>query len=138
MMKKITVIADAENIDILLNFVNTELELCGFPEELIPDINVAVEEIFINISDYAYVPTNGNVTVFMSVDMSGGDKVATFVFEDSGMPFNPLEAPTPDLDKPPIERDIGGLGILFVKQLMDDVSYTYVEDKNILTIKKRG
>ena len=133
-MKEITVIASIENIDEILDFVNAELDLCGFPPELIPDINVAVEEIFINISDYAYESVQGDVTLRISV----GDEEALFRFEDSGKPFNPLEVPPPDLDKPVMERDIGGLGIHFVRNIMDDVAYSYSGGKNILTMKKRG
>jgi Anti-sigma regulatory factor (Ser/Thr protein kinase) len=65
-----------------------------------------VEEIFVNIASYAYSPGTGNTVIFISVT----DKIV-IRFEDSGRPYNPLEKPEPDLDKPLMERDIGGLGI---------------------------
>ena len=147
-MKHITVEANIDNLDKIMDFVNAELELKGFPADSVPDIDVAVEEIFLNISSYAYEPAenppkdgrlgllsqapSGDVTLFVNV---GEEAMLQFV--DTGKPFNPLEAPAPDLDKPLMERDIGGLGIAFVKQLMDDVTYTYVGAQNMLTIIKR-
>ena len=133
MMKKLTVEANIDNFDRVLDFVNAELELHGFPPELIPDVDVAVEEVFINISTYAYHPRSGDVTLHISV----GEE-ATIIFVDEGIPFNPLEVAPPDLDKPLMDREIGGLGILFVRQIMDDVAYSYSGGENILTMKKRG
>jgi anti-sigma regulatory factor (Ser/Thr protein kinase) len=58
--------------------------------------------------------------------------------EDDGMEFNPLLSDEPeDLDKPVEDRKIGGLGIHFVKKLMDNVDYHRYENKNILTLIKK-
>ena len=136
-MKKITVKAILENLNTILDFVNIELESHGFPSNLVPDIDVAVEEVFVNICHYAYnsagtSPADGEATLYISV----GNE-AVFKFIDTGIPFNPLEAPTPNLDTPLMERDIGGLGILLVRQIMDNITYEYTNNQNILTLTKK-
>ena len=115
-----------------MDFVDAELTQHDFPEELRPDILIAVEEIFVNIATYAYKPEeDGDVKLTVTVNGK-----AIIRFEDSGQPFNLLEISGPDLDVPIMEREIGGLGIHFVKNLMDEVEYGYVDGMNILTISK--
>ena len=133
-MKKVVVKALVENLDTVLELLNSELELCGFPEEHIPVINVAVEEIFVNICDYAFEADAGDILFAMSANA----EEAVFQFEDRGKPFNPLHVPEPDLDKPISERDIGGLGIHFVRQIMDELEYRYEAETNVLIMKKKG
>ncbi len=90
-----------------------------------------MEEIFVNIASYAYSPGNGNAVIFISVT----DQIV-IRFEDTGKPYNPLAKPEPDLDKPLMDRDIGGLGVFLVKKLMDNVEYTRVGNKNVLVMTK--
>ena len=130
-MKKLTIKADPDNLDELLNYVEAELNQHGFPSGLQSEIIFAVEELFLNIAHYAYGPAGGDVDVFVSVN-----EKACLRFEDTGKPFNPLEQAAPNLDIPVMERKIGGLGIFLVKQLMDEITYSYKDNKNILTIKK--
>jgi len=129
--KKLEIEANIDNLNKALEFINTELEQHGCPEDIQGKIEVAVEEIFVNIASYAYSPGSGNTVIFISVN----DKIV-IRFEDTGKPYNPLEKPEPDLDKPLMERDIGGLGVFLVKKLMDDVEYKRVDNKNILVITK--
>ena len=131
-MKKLTVEASIHNLDEVLDFVNGELELHNCPQNLRNEINIAVEEIFMNIARYAYEPEIGTAAILISV----GEEIA-IRFEDTGKHFNPLEQAAPDLDKPLMERQIGGLGVFMVRKLMDDVAYSYVDNKNILIIKKK-
>ena len=131
-MKKLIVIASIENLDDVIDFVNTELERKSCPPNLLNQIDLAVEEIFVNIANYAYAPTSGCVTISIAVEED-----AVVRFEDTGRFFNPLEHPEPDLDKPLMEREIGGLGIVFVKKTMDNVDYMRIDDKNVLTITKK-
>ena len=65
------------------------------------------------------------------------DRVARIIFEDSGVPYDPLAKEDPDVTLSANERQIGGLGIFMVKKTMDSVSYEYSEGKNILTLEKR-
>jgi len=127
--------ARVANVDAVLDFINAELERRNCPREARDEINCAAEEIFVNIANYAYTPATGFATVRIARIEAGGEFVISF--EDSGKPFNPLEYPPPNLDKPVMERPIGGLGIYLVKKLMDTVNYTRSDDKNILTISKK-
>lgn len=95
-------------------------------------IHLVVEEIVVNIVNYAYPDGEG----YLEVRVHNDQQVLTFEFRDHGLPFNPLEQPVPDLDKPLEERSIGGLGIFLTKEMMDDTQYRYEQGENILIIKK--
>ena len=98
-------------------------------------LDVAVEEIFVNIARYAYHPEQiGEATVRCCV--GGSPLQVTIQFLDNGKPFNPLAKEDADITLSAEERKIGGLGILMVKKSMDAVDYTYEDGKNVLTIKK--
>jgi serine/threonine-protein kinase RsbW len=58
--------------------------------------------------------------------------------EDDGRPFNPLEAPPPDIGKPLAEREVGGLGIHLVRKMMDELEYRRENDKNLLILKTKN
>jgi len=131
-MKKLEIEASLENLNQALAFVNTELEQHECPQDIQGKIEIAVEEIFVNIANYAYSPDIGNAVIYISVT----DKIV-IRFEDTGKPYNPLEKPEPDLDKPLIERDIGGLGVFLVKKLMDNVEYERVGNRNALVMTKK-
>jgi sigma-B regulation protein RsbU (phosphoserine phosphatase) len=129
--KRLELKASLENLNKALDFVNTELERRGCPQEIQGKIEIAVEEIFVNIANYAYGPAGGSAVIYISVN----DKIV-IRFEDTGKFYNPLEKPEPDLDKPLMERDIGGLGVFLVKKLMDNVEYSRIDDRNVLVITK--
>lgn len=98
-------------------------------------LDVAVEEIFVNIAHYAFSPEqHGEATVRCCV--GGSPLQVTIQFLDRGKPFNPLAKEDADTTLSAEERDIGGLGILMVKKSMDAVDYAYQDGRNILTIKK--
>ena len=130
-VKELKLEARVENLDRVIDFINTELKKRKYPSHLQSEIDIAVEEIFMNIANYAYKPANGNAAVFISTK----DKT-TIRFEDTGNPYNPLEQPDPDFDKPLVKRKIGGLGIFLVKKIMDTVEYSRAENKNILIMTK--
>jgi len=95
-------------------------------------LDIAVEELFINIASYAYRPVDGPVTI--QIDFK--EDTASVVFIDGGRPYNPWEREDPDITLSAEERDIGGLGVYMVKQSMNNVDYVYEDGKNILTIEK--
>ena len=98
-------------------------------------ISVAIEEVFVNVANYAYHGGEGNVGFAITFDKQS--RVATFVIADKGVPFDPLKKPDPDITLSAEEREIGGLGIFITKKTMDAVSYEYKEGKNILTMIKK-
>ena len=116
-------------------FVEERLEAVDCPMKALMQINVAVEEIFVNIASYAYVPEKGKAKV--RVEISDEPVSVTITFEDRGIPYDPVAREDPDITLPASQRAIGGLGIFMTKQIMDDVAYEYRDGQNILTLKKR-
>ena len=133
-MKNITVEATLENLEVVQNFVSEELENQGCPMKVMMQIEIAVEEIYVNIVHYAYNPTVGEATI--RCEVTDNPMQVTIQFLDSGVPFDPLAKEDADITLSAEERDIGGLGIFMVKQSMDEVNYEYKDGKNVLTIKK--
>lgn len=115
-------------------FVDEQLEQYDCSMKAKFQLDVAVEEIFVNIAHYAYNPEVGDATIRCGV--GGSPLQVTIQFLDHGKPFNPLAKEDADTTLSAEERDIGGLGILMVKKSMDTVDYAYEDGKNVLTIKK--
>ncbi len=91
------------------------------------------EELVVNIASYAYPDdTEG----YIDVKIEKTDHRIVFCFRDGGVPFNPLEHKMPDTSQSWEQRGIGGLGIFLVLKKMDEVSYAYVDNENVLTIYK--
>ncbi|MBQ9890175.1 MAG: anti-sigma factor antagonist [Firmicutes bacterium] len=126
--------AEDANIPAVLAFLDRRLEEAGCPMKLQMQIDLAVEEIFVNIAHYAYAPGKGRVKV--NCDVFDDPRYVQIRFTDSGIPYDPLEHEDPDVTLSAEERQIGGLGIYLVKQAMDDVQYEYKDGQNILTLKK--
>ena len=125
--------ADKEELPNVQSFVNEEFKKYNLSNKLIYQINLVVEEIFINIASYAYKDKQGDCKITIYND---DDELFKMVFEDNGVRFNPLENSEPDITKSASERDIGGLGIFISKKLMDDIQYKYENNTNILYISK--
>jgi sigma-B regulation protein RsbU (phosphoserine phosphatase) len=108
------------------------------PTELNMPINLALEEAVSNVMLYAYPGQNdGKVFVeFVQTRDEQGEKLV-FTISDSGVPFDPTQKPETDITLSAEERAIGGLGIHLVRQLMDEITYERIEDKNILTLVKK-
>jgi sigma-B regulation protein RsbU (phosphoserine phosphatase) len=128
----ISVAAKKECLDEVLKFISSELMKTSYPPNIQNEIEIASEEVFTNIVNYAYGREDGRVKI--SVFTENEVKIK---FEDNGQPFNPHEQEAPDLNKPLNEREIGGLGLYLVKKIMDRVEYTREEGKNILIIAKK-
>ena len=135
-MAEITVAADLDSLNDVLAFVDGEVERAGCSMKLMTQVDMAVEEIFVNIARYAYHPEAGEASVRCE---AGGDPFQIVVgFADRGRPFNPLDREDPDVTLDAEARQLGGLGILMAKKLMDDIQYEYRDGKNILTLRKNG
>ena len=126
--------AKAENLPEVLSFLEERLETADCTPRARMQIQVAVEEIFMNIANYAYQPETGKATV--RVEVSDNPVVVTITFVDHGVPYDPLAKADPNVAASAEDRPIGGLGIFMTKKLMDDVAYEYKDGKNILTLKK--
>lgn len=118
----------------VLGFVEEMLESFGCSMKAQIAITVAIEEVFVNVAHYAYGDGDGDVT--LSIGFDEGSRTVTFRMTDSGVPFDPLKKPDPDITRSAEERSIGGLGIFITKKTMDTLAYAYENGKNILTMSK--
>jgi len=133
-MKELNIAATVENIATVTDFVNEQLEALDCPMKAQIQIDIAIDELFGNIAQYAYNPETGDATVRVEVIEEPLSVVITFI--DGGMPYDPLAKADPDTTLSAEERDIGGLGIYMVKKSMDEITYEYKNGQNILKIKK--
>ena len=134
-MKELTIEAAVDNLDAVLAFVEEALGPAKCPPKTRVQIDLAVEEIFVNIAHYAYAPETGMATVRVETTEDPAGVAITFM--DRGVPYDPLAREDPDVTMAAEERQIGGLGVYMTKKIMDDVSYLYSGGQNILTMKKK-
>lgn len=125
--------ARLEGLDLILSFVSFLLDSHGCSPQARTQLRVAVEELYVNVTLYAYPSGGGWAEIRGSIT----DGVATFRLIDGGTPFNPLEKEDPDILLSGEERGIGGLGIFMVKSMMDEVEYDYLDSCNRLTLRKQ-
>ena len=120
--------ATDESMQTVNDFIHSILP-SACDEMILNQIDLAVEEIFVNIAHYS-----GADEAIINCSFEN-DKLE-ITFSDSGVPFNPLAKPDPDLTLNAEEREIGGLGIYLTKKFMDTVSYEYKDGMNCLRIIK--
>ena len=135
-MAELEVAAIQDNLKDVFEFVNSELKERTDNKTLMRQIKLCVEEIFLNISSYAYHPGTGNAKIILRLE---GDPVpirVSITFIDKGRPFNPLSEGNPDTESDLDERQVGGLGIFLVKNSADDIYYEFKNDQNMLTFVK--
>lgn len=130
----ITLQNDVQQVPQLAAFVEEVGESLGLTPSTIMNLNLAMEEAVVNVMNYAYpTGTQGDIDITAAHE----DGFISFTIQDSGTPFDPTGKEEPDLTLPAEERPIGGLGIMLVRQLMDEVSYDRIDNKNTLTLKKK-
>jgi sigma-B regulation protein RsbU (phosphoserine phosphatase) len=99
---------------------------------LLSSVDLALEEALANVIMYAYPEgEKGEVTLTANV----ADNAICMEIRDKGIPFNPLEQQEANLDVPLKERQIGGLGIHLIKEIMDEVTYAYENGHNVLQMQ---
>jgi len=130
-MKSLKLAAIIENLDQFIFFVHTCSEECGFKGERAMEIELAVEEALVNIFSYAYPEGEGQVEMRCT---QGDGKKLVIEIRDKGIPFDGLSRPDPDTTADIGNREIGGLGIFFIKKVANEVRYSRNGDMNVLTI----
>ena len=156
--------ADISGLGALAGFVGRELEAAGCPARERGRVELAAEEIFVNIASYAYANgaasgaaigadggsasgadgsaagagavESGEVSVACRTVAAPDRTEVSFAFSDRGAPFNPLEREPPDVTLPLEEREPGGLGILIARKLIDTISYSRENGANRLEFTK--
>ncbi len=126
---KLQIAADSANTSSVLAFVEDSLTSDQVPIKLRQKILICTDEIFANIVQYSSA-------ILTEIQCSVSETQVTVKFTDDGIPYNPLNAPAPDILQSAEERKIGGYGIHIVKKLMDEVRYDDTDKKNNLTIVK--
>ncbi len=135
-MKELAIEAKAENLEKVLAFLDQELDSLGCTKKAKMQIEIALEELFVNIAHYAYSNQPGSNMVTIQVENSNEPVSAMVTLTDTGIPFDPLAKKDPDVTLSAEQRKIGGLGIYMVKKSMDAVHYRHENGKNILTFRK--
>ena len=130
----ITIKNDVHETTRVSSFIKSTTEKLGIESSLARQLRLGVEEAVVNVISYAY-PTNteGDITINM---MSDG-KTLQYQIIDAGAAFDPTTIQETDTTLSAEERQIGGLGILLVRKLMDSINYERTDRKNILTMKKK-
>ena len=134
-MAELNIEARTENLEKVQAFIGEILEEYNCSQKIRTQMDIAVEELFVNIAHYAYNSGVGAATVRVEVQEEPLQVSVTFI--DNGIPYDPLARADPDVTLSAEERKIGGLGIYMVKKSMDMVDYEYKDGKNILTIQKK-
>jgi len=135
MEKGIRIKNQISELEKIAQFIEGICEELGLDMEMQMNLNLVIEEMVTNVIFYAY-PKDVEAEIELLVKSDNDDKQLTFVLSDHGKPFDPTTRETTDLSVNPAERDLGGMGIFIVKNIMDEVTYQRLEDKNLLTMTK--
>ena len=129
-VKTYSQLAETKNYKGFYNWIHSACDEWGINEDLTNKIDMCAEEIFANISFYAYPPKTG----ILEAILTKTENTITLEFNDEGVEYNPLDKPDPDINVPPEERPLGGLGIYMVKNMTDNLVYKRENNKNILLL----
>ncbi|MCF8076585.1 MAG: ATP-binding protein [Desulfotignum sp.] len=131
--RQLTLPACVENLEPLQDFITTCARDHSLPEDRILKLQLASEEALMNIFSYAYPDEGpGDVTVCCTLS---DDHDLLIAFEDKGHAFDVLSVEDPETGLSLEERTVGGLGIYFIKKMIDAVWYARKDNKNILTFR---
>ena len=134
MEKKLVIKNDISEISKLAVFIDELGEEMNLTPELIFNLNLVLEEAVSNVILYAYGKEEQkdiSLVAYLS------DNNLVFVLTDSGMEFDPTKVPDADVTLSAEEREIGGLGIYLIRQIMNTVEYQRIDGKNVLTMRKQ-
>lgn len=130
----VVVANDISEVNRLHSSVSQFCQKHGLSSEIEGDLSLALEEILVNVIRYSH-PEGGKHEILVWLSLEEGYVIA--IVEDDGVPFNPLEAPDPDLYSPIEARPIGGLGIHLVRNITDGLEYSRNEGRNRLVMRKQ-
>ena len=131
-MESLKVLAVVQNLPRLISPASEFARKHGFAKERISESELALEEAVTNICLYAYGDEKGQVEVRYFHEDDGDTLIVEI--RDSGKPFDALAAPSPDLTGDLEDRELGGLGVFFIRTLTDEVQYRRSTSENILRL----
>ena len=124
---EISLTPDAESVKKVAEFLDTTLEAWEIPMKVVSKLQIVADEIYSNIVRFSQAK-NAKVTAVQN------GTVLSLRFEDDGKPYDPTTAAEPDITASAEEREIGGLGIFIVRNMMDSMDYRYKDGHNVLTL----
>ena len=130
-MPKIRLPAKLESLEKFLEFISRSAKVKGFSEQRVKEVELAAEEVLVNILSYAYPKNPGEVEITYKND---NDTELILEIRDYGTPFDPLSLSEPEFDANVSDRKVGGLGIFFIREMADDLRYRRDGASNILTL----
>lgn len=133
MNKKLIIKNHVGELERVNKFIEEIGEELGLDMELQMNLNLVMEEMVSNVIFYAY-PEGKTADIELVAESNG--KELTFMLSDKGKEFDPTAKEDADPDVNPMDREIGGMGIFIVKNIMNQVTYQRLEGKNLLTMKK--
>lgn len=126
---------DLQELGRLATFIQGLSETLSMDEKSLFQINLVCDELVTNIILYGY-PSGENGMHTIRLDVGHASEGWELCLTDGGIPFNPLLKSSPRTDLSVEERSIGGLGIHFVRQVMDELRYERLNEENVLLMKK--
>ena len=129
----VTIRNDTTEIPRLAELIEEFGEKNELPQKVVFYVNLALDELLTNVISYGYKDDQQHD---ITVDLKLEERVLTTLVWDDGEPFNPIIAQEPDVQLPIDERPVGGLGLLLVKRMMDQVEYHRIGDRNCLSLRK--
>jgi anti-sigma regulatory factor (Ser/Thr protein kinase) len=133
-MRELTLSCQKENLTLALDLLNGVLDQVACALQAQIQLQIALEEIFVNILRYAYPTGEGEVTLQVWTEEEPHRAIVRL--KDRGLRFDPTAQPEPDITSPAEEREIGGLGIFLARKNVDQMDYEYKDGQNILTMTK--
>lgn len=134
MEKSIILANDIAEVSRLATFIEEVGEAFALTPDVVLNLNLVIEEAVVNVINYAY-PKEQHESIYLSAHLHEGSIV--LVLTDTGKEFDPTLAPDADITLSAEEREIGGLGIFLIRQIMNEVRYERIDGKNVLTLEKK-
>ena len=134
MEKSIVLANEISEISRLNGFIEEIGEEFGLTPDVVFNLNLVLEEAVVNVINYAY-PKEDHQWIYLSAKLQEGSII--LVLTDTGKEFDPTMAPEADITLSADEREIGGLGIFLIRQIMNEVKYERIDGKNVLTLEKK-
>lgn len=131
MQYSLTLTNDVNRVPELTAWVDTVAEAANMPSDKTFQLHLALEEAVVNVMNYAYM---GYMGMPITISAETHEDKIVFLIEDAGIPFDPTKQDAPDTTLSVEERPIGGLGIMLIRQLMQEITYEYKDKHNRLTL----
>jgi anti-sigma regulatory factor (Ser/Thr protein kinase) len=128
--REITLATNTEELPKAIRFTEEILTEAGFGKKKILEIQLAIEEAYMNIITHGYKEKKGSI----HISSFAQDDHIVMILEDVGVRFDPTQIDEPALNEDLEERSVGGLGIHLIKSFVEELRYEFVDGKNALTL----